>query len=116
MEHAENINKTISEDKLIKIDEALASNSLLDDKLNEHINTTQSDLKKIKTKEDDLIKSIDFLSKEIRELREENEVIRKRNANLEIRVDNQDTYNRRLKAQVNTLCVEKVPPKYVKES
>lgn len=103
----ERTKKSISEDKLVKIDEAIASNISLHDKLNDHMKSTGKQFTEILAKEEDLIKSIDFLNKEVRELREENESLKQKNANLEVTVDNQGTHNRRLKTQFNAFCVEK---------
>lgn len=107
VEKTEHEMKPISDEKLSKIDEVIASNISLTDKINDHINFTTRELNERKIKEEDLTKSIDFLSKEIQDLREENKTLKQKNANLEVKIDNQGTYNRRLKTQFNTLCVEK---------
>lgn len=51
------------------------------------------------------------MNKEIRGLREEKELLKQKNAKLNIQVDNQGAYNRRLKTQVNNLSMEKKQPR-----
>lgn len=97
----------ISDEKMAKINSFIATNTTLTEKLDNHIRTTKSDLVEMKTKQSDLINSLEFLNKEVHDLREENELLKQKNAKLDIKVDNQGTYNRRLKTQVNNLTIEK---------
>lgn len=98
----QNINK-----ELAKIDGAIAANDTLTENLNDHIRLTKSLFAERNSKELDILKSIEFLNKEVQELRETNESLKQKNAKLEIEIENQGTYNKRLKSQVNNLCVEK---------
>lgn len=94
-------------EKMAKIDGAIAANNSLSENLNDHIKSTESLFEERKSKETELIKSIDFLNKEVHDLRKTNESLIQKNASLEIKIENQGTFGKRLKSQVNTLCVEK---------
>lgn len=56
---------------MAKIDKVTETYDSLTSKLDDHISTTKSSLSKCTEKENDIIKSINFLNKEVHDLREE---------------------------------------------
>lgn len=107
LDRVNNSDSPISEEKMAKIDNAISLSNTLSDRLDSHIKSTKSNFTEQNKKETDMIQSLEFLSKEVQELREANKALTQKTEKLEIALDNQGTHCKRLKTQFNSLAIEK---------